>query len=1303
MKILWRIELLGGLQALRENRVLNRFSTHKIGALLAYLAYHRGQSLPRGVLIELLWQDKETAQGSQSLRHALSSLRRQLELPGIPAGAVIEADHFNVRLNPETVTTDVEDFHAAIQTATQSRSSSERILHFTRAVELYRGELLPGYYESWILPEQLKLEEQYFQAVESLLRLLEEAGDLQRALAVAHRAVQTDPLREEIHLALMRLYVATGQPQEALHRFTELEHLLRNKLGVEPSLEASDLASLIRAGSLRVRRQERVQPPVAESIPHPSKKRVGSLPSLPGGVLTFVAMELPDIPETTALQLAWQRAQGVLRELIHRHKGQETPLTGDSVSAAFPGPYAALQYLLDSMQVLTPDGLLDYIRTALYTGEVNENETLIPYLYGILSAVYGGQVLCSESTAVLLRPHMKAGIQLQELGNYRMPGYSTHERLFQLCLPGSTRTIFPPLPAEPVTQDNLPVQVTRFFGREEETEQLTALLTSSRLITLTGAGGSGKTRLATEVGKRLLSRFEGGVWIVLFQDLQDPSQMAELIRDSLGLPSSPKVNPLDQVIHFAGQKPALLLLDNMEHLLPEGASLVETLVKRAATLTCLVTSRQPLSLRGEREFPVLPLPVPDCGFRVSDFGLQKAEQGREAVAHLQQFAGVQLFIDRAQAKVPDFQLTPGNAVAIAELCAGLEGIPLAIELAAARVRTISPAQMLRRLSRRFEWLATTRDDVPLRHRSLQAALDWSYQSLPFELQRFLSHLSVFRGGWTQKAAGEVCGELLTPDYLERLQDASLIFVVPWQEEPRFRMLETIREYAAEQLSEEEALLYSSHHADYYSRLASEANSHLDGPESVEWLQTLEEEHDNLRAALQWYAGAGAGEVGLQLAGDLVPFWSRRGHALEGMNWLERFLTAGEMDTQLQAKGLLQYSRLGLTMSNDKSVKDAVETSLQLYRQLNDKKGIAACLYLLGQWYRGYGDLEAEQALYEEGLSLLPEIEDERLHSRFLVALAWHAMAQGDYRGAVDYGNQALLISQQIGDQDAESACLNLLGVALTQRDDLEGARDCCEKAVALSEKVGNQQGLIYALTNLGSAYYYLGENENALRMHERCLAMERAAGDRGGIAISLHNMAMVACTLGDTQKAETFYQEALHINRELGRRNMERHNLIGLGETAYLQEDYPKAQSFYEQGLALSKETGHKGCIANSLNGLGKTACRAGDYLAAKAWLSELLLCCRDIDEPLMIAQTIRNFAELALTQGDPHRAAILSGAAEAVIRSSGGTMAANEQADHEHFFAALRQVLDEASFEEAFNAGLALTLDEATELALSG
>jgi tetratricopeptide (TPR) repeat protein len=214
--------------------------------------------------------------------------------------------------------------------------------------------------------------------------------------------------------------------------------------------------------------------------------------------------------------------------------------------------------------------------------------------------------------------------------------------------------------------------------------------------------------------------------------------------------------------------------------------------------------------------------------------------------------------------------------------------------------------------------------------------------------------------------------------------------------------------------------------------------------------------------------------------------------------------------------------------------------------------------------------------------------------------------------------------------------------------------------------------------------------------------MEQAAGDRGGIAVSLHNLAMVACALGDFQKAEAFYQEALQINRELGRRNLEQHNLIGLGEVAYLQEDYPKARVFYEQGLALSKETGHKGCIANALNGLGKTACRAGDYPAAKARLDELLLCCREINELLNTAQTFRNFAELALAQGDYHRAAVLSGAAESVIRSTGGSPAANEQADHEHYFTTLRQVLDEASFEKAFNTGLILTLDEATEVALS-
>lgn len=1299
----WRIELFGGLQVQHGDRVLSRFATRKTGALLGYLAYHLGQNIPRSVLIEIFWEDKEPAQGSQSLRHALSSLRRQLEPPGTSPGTVIEADRFRVRLNFDTVTTDVAEFNAAIQAAASSRSSSERILHFTRAVQLYRGELMPGYYENWILPEQLKLEEQFFQAIESLLQLWEEEGEYERAIAAAQGAVKIDPLREEIHLALMRLYIVAGQSAVALHQFAELETLMRERLGAAPCSAAVELADLIRAGSLLPQEQVRVRTLPDETAPGRTKKRTGSPPALSGGVLTFLMMELPGSPEGTALGAAWLRVQGVLRELLRRHGGQEMRSTGNSLIAVFPGPRAAFEYLHSCMPSLAADGLPEHVRTALHTGDVDAGENLIPFLYAMLSAAHEGQTLCSESTAVLMRSHLNEGVQLQDIGVYCLPGHSVPERLFQLSLSGSP--VFPPLTAERATQGNLPIQLTRFFGRETEIEQLTALLIDSRLITLTGSGGSGKTRLAVEIGKRFWGNFEGGIWFISFQDLSDSSQVAGVIRDTLGLPLLGGVNALDQVVHLVSRQPTLFILDNMEHLLPQGVDIVETLLKRSERLSCLVTSRQRLNLPGEREFPVLPLPVPASGFGDlkdgSNYFASATSSPLLPLPVLLTFPSVQLFVDRAQARQPDFQLTPGNAEAITELCRGLEGVPLAIELAATRIRVMSPAQMLHRFSRRFEWLATARDDVPQRHRTLQAALDWSYQSLPFELQRFLSLLTIFRGGWTLATVEAILQEPRSLDYLERLQDASLIVSDMGQDEPRFRLLETIREYAAEHLKQEELSFYRARHADYFSKLMEETVSFVEHG-SAKRLAHLEREHDNLRAALEWYEETANVEAGLGLASALVPFRLRRGYALEGMMWLDRFLNRGKTSPKLRAKALHAYSLLALTMGNQERVKEVIEESLRIYRQLGDKKGIAGCLYQLGQWYRGVGEFQAEKAIYEEGLGLQAEIGDERLHSRFLIALAWHCKNFGDYAGAIDYGERSLRLSREIGDEDAEASCLNFLGIMLSYRGDLEGSRDYCEKSVALYEKTGNKQGLIYALTNLGLAYGYLGDYERAFQTHEQCLDMERASGDRGGIAISLHNIAMIVSEQGDYRKAEALYQEALQINQELGRRSMELHNLLGLAETALLQKDYSKARPLYEQGLAAAKESGYKNSITIALRGLGQVACRSGDFISSQAWLEELMHCCQEMGEPLGVAETLRTYAELAATRGDHRQAVILSGASLSVRDASGVSFTVDEQDEDNRFLAVLRQALGKAAFEEAFNTGLAFTQEEAIEFALN-
>jgi predicted ATPase len=437
------------------------------------------------------------------------------------------------------------------------------------------------------------------------------------------------------------------------------------------------------------------------------------------------------------------------------------------------------------------------------------------------------------------------------LGIYRLQGGRALERLFQVEYPEMKQRRFGPLRVEAGYAHQLPVQFTRFFGREDELTRLEEILLEEKphLLTLTGPGGSGKTRLALEAARQLIEPFGGAVWFVPLQDLTDPGLLPGAIAASLRLPRLPQVEPLEQVVEVLSRQPSLLVLDNFEHLLgsglmvndsmvygstinhqPSAISLVRTLLERVPSLTLLITSRQVLNLTGEREFYVSPLPTPG---------------GEDTPEWLLRCPSVQLFVDRAQKVRPDFQVTPANAPAVSELCYRLEGIPLALELAAARVQVLTPVQMLAQLEHRFDFLVSRKRDEARRHQTLRAAMDWSYQLLSPELQRFFARLSVFRGGWTLEAAAAVASDewQVTSDEspitshqspvisnaldtLAQLQECSLVQAEEAGAEMRFRMLETLREYAGEQLASEEQAALRERHADYFLHWVEEAEPKL---------------------------------------------------------------------------------------------------------------------------------------------------------------------------------------------------------------------------------------------------------------------------------------------------------------------------------------------------------------------------------------------------------------------------------------------------------------------------------------------
>jgi predicted ATPase/DNA-binding SARP family transcriptional activator/Tfp pilus assembly protein PilF len=1123
MKVQWRIQLFGELVAEGDGRVVSRFRSQKTASLLAYLAYYP-RTHGRDLLIELLWPEADVSAGRHNLSNALSWLRGQLEPPGVPTGAVLVTDRLSARLNRDAVTTDTTAFSAALQAATGASNGAERARSLTHAVELYRGELLPGYFEPWVLQERQWLAERYFQALGELLTHLEQTGEFERALEFARAGVSADPLREEAHRDLIRLLAAAGQPAAALRQFQELRRILRQELDTTPDTATRDLARQI--GALLDRKRQALsdeEPQVPSSVPS-TLVRPGAAPSRhPSGTVTFLMTAIAESPAGsdragTALSAALATHHALLRAELQRWGGHEVKDLGDGLLVAFASAGHALSSAVASQRALAdhpwpelPGGLP--IQLALHTRDVltssvDSHALVLHYLRRVLAAGHGGQILCSEGTAALLRRDIEPGIRLVDLGVYRLPDLATPERLFQVEYPGMAPSQFPPLRAQAEHAGHLPPQLTRFFGREEGIARLRTLLQAGdpRLVTLTGPGGSGKTRLALEVAGRLIDAWRGAVWFVPLADLREAWLISEAIRAALGLPRAADTEPLEQIVDFLSRQPSLLLLNNFEQLVEEGAPVIRALLERAPTVTVLCTSRRRLGLPGEREFHLLPLPIPDES---------------ELPEQLLRCDSVQLFVDRAQAARLDFQLTAENAATVAALCARLEGLPLALELAAARLRVLTPAQMLSRLEQRLDLLVSRDRTVDPRHLSLRATLDWSYQLLSPELQRYFAQLSVFRGGWSLEAAETVCEAPRALEFTELLREFSLVLVLDGAGEARYRLLETVREYACEQLADEERVALERKHAHFYLSMAEHAESRLIGAEQSAWLDRLETEHDNLRAALAGALQRGEGELGLRLGSALWRFWHVRGHYHEGRDRLRSLLAmpGASARDRLRARAL-------------------------------DAAGALA---------HDQGDLEAAAALHEESLSIARECDDRETIASALNNLGNVARDQGTDERATRFYEAALDTWRGLGNMPRVAIVLNNLGSVASDQGEYTQAFAFYRQCLALQRETGNQRGIAAALNNMGNLAILQGQLERAGDLFKQCLDILREVRDSSVTAMVLDSLAHLSFEQGDLTRATEFHRECLRIGVELENRQAIARSLEGIASVLAAQGQYRQA------------------------------------------------------------------------------------------------------------------------------------------------
>jgi predicted ATPase/class 3 adenylate cyclase len=894
----------------------------------------------------------------------------------------------------------------------------------------------------------------------------------------------------------------------------------------------------------------------------------------PSGTVAFLFTDIEGSTrrwetEQQAMHAAVEQHFALLRSVIEAHRGVLFKTIGDAVQAAFPSVPDAITAAAAAQTLLRAEdwGVVGplRVRMAIHIGEAvpRDGDYLAPALNRlarVLATGFGDQVLLTEAAVALAGPAFRNGIDALDLGAHRLRDLLQPEHIYQLRGPGLLAE-FPPLKSLDRHLHNLPAQPTALLGREEELAAAKSLLQQDgvRLVTLTGPGGSGKTRLGVQVGAELVQAFVDGVWFVPLAGSTEPELVILAIAHALGVREVPGERPQQTVQDYLRSKDALLLLDNFEHV-TDAATDAAALLAACPKLKILVTSREPLRVAGEHELPVPPLPLPGA-----------REIARLTTADLLAYPAIRLFVERAQAIKPGFDLSDANAADVATICLRLDGLPLAIELAAARVRVLSPSQLLARLDNRLRLLTGGSRDLPARQQTLRAAIEWSHDLLSAGDRTLFARLSVFAGGCMLEAAEAVCGEagrdsVDVLDGLDSLTQKSLLRQTNDETgSPRFAMLETIREFAQERLDTAGELdAVRRAHAAYFLDLAEAAAPELTGVDQAIWLDRLSSEHDNLRAALSSLDQLAEATLLLRLAGSLWRFWWVRGYLAEGRRWLERALANGGDDSSsLRAMVLSGAGVLAESQGDYESAARLHQDALERWRDSNDRRGEASSLTDLGIIARIRGEYDLAATLHRQALCLSEALADERGVSISLFELGSLELNRGDLDAAGQLLSRSLQILRENGESSALAAVLETMGILAFYRNDFARAAD----------------------------YYTEG------------IEIWRALGDTRMIAHSLANLGEVALYQRDSACAESLYAEALQMFCDLEERRGMAFALSQLGKASLLKSDIHQATALYTEGLAIRRQIGEKTAILESLEGLADVAATRGDReLAVRLW-----------------------------------------------------------------------------------------------------
>ena len=1041
-------------------------------ALLAILLIEANHLVGLERLAQLLWRDEPPPTSDHIIEVYVSQLRRALEPAGAPYQVLVrKPSGYMLQVARDAV--DAAEFQDLVEAA-KSAAPEEAAAQLTRALSMWRGPTLADFAgEPFAVSEAARLNELRLHATEERIEAELALGRHAQSIGELQSLVEEHPLRERLCGQLMLALYRSGRQAEASDLYQRTRRRLVDELGMEPG---PDLQLLLK----RILQQD---PGLAATPSGPASQ------TLPSGTVTFL---LTDVEGSTrrwdrnpaAMRLAMEAHDAILGRLITANGGMqvESGREGDSILATFARASDAVACGVAMQRELSahdwPEGADVHIRVAINSGEA---ELRSGHYYGpavyrcarLLATGHGDQVLLTHATRDLVIDALPEGLGLRELGSHGLRNLERPEVIFQVVAPG-LRAEFPPLKSTDPRRHNLPVSPNGFVGRMGELVEIKERLVANRMLTLTGAGGTGKTRLALQAAADLIEGFKDGVWLVELASLSRPELVAQTAADTIGVREEPGRPILKTLCEWLRDKNLLLVLDNCEHLVPAVVSLADNLLRECPDVRLLATSRAALRVNGEAITRVGPLSESDA---------------------------VVLFADRSSAVQPDFRMTEDNSQSVVQICRRVEGIPLAIELAAGRARMMAPAEILTRLQDSFGVLAGGSRSADARHETLKAAMDWSYRLLNEEEQRLFRRLSVFAGGFSLAAAEAVCTyDGLDRDavmhLLGRLVEQSMVNVNMAGQGPartRYGLLETLRDYGREKLEESlEADGTRRRHAGHFLTLAEAAAPKLDGRDRLEWLASLNLDRDNLRAVFERSNGTAA-DTELRLAVALKGFWDAQGGYSEGRARVTSALSRGGKPSRMRAEAMQCAGFMAWAQGDFTAATSWCEKSLKLCRRLRDRRGEGMCLQQLGQIAFQQDDFSRARSFLELGLAIALELRDERL----------------------------------------ASLCRIRLGIIALQEGDLAASSQLLQASLESGRRAGYEEMIVMSLSALGHLALREGRLNEAGALLSEGLAMWRDRGVPRQIASLLEAFAELAIARGDAPRALRLAATADSLRKEI--------------------------------------------------------------------------------------------------------------------------------------------------------------------------